>query len=75
LIALKPGTGNAVIQHPTGRPHEGLPGLCFLGTKRLTDEEDTSGALPIERHEPLACIDKGTPLTGHRLVPHYGRTK
>jgi|TARA_Y100000310_G_C20373652_1_gene664713 hypothetical protein len=75
LTALKPGTGNAVIQHSTGWPHEGPTGLRFFSTEGLADEEDTSGALPIERHKPLACVIEGTPSTGIRFGVHYGRTK
>jgi hypothetical protein len=53
LIAFEPGPSNAIIQDAPGRSHEGSTDTGFLCAKRFPNEEDTSGALPIECHESL----------------------
>ena len=70
LTALEPGPCDTVIQHPTGWPYKGPTFSDFFDTKCLTNEEDTSGALPIECHESLPCLIQGTSLTGGRFGQH-----
>tara|TARA_R100000306_G_C4327204_1_gene118300 strand:+ start:314 stop:688 length:375 start_codon:yes stop_codon:yes gene_type:complete len=70
LTTLEPGPCDAIIQHPTSRTHKGPTFSRFLCAKGFSNEEDTSGALPIECHEPLPCLIQGTALAGGRFGEH-----